>query len=69
MDSATASTDGCGLLALLGLFEPSDCPAMAIVSSPDAGFELLLRSPPRAKSKVWQYFGFREDNGEIVDTK
>ena len=42
---------------------------MAIASSTAAGSELLLRFFPRARSKVWQDFGFREDNGEIVDTK
>ena len=44
---------------------------MAIASSTDAGSELLLRSFPRAKRKVWQHFVFREDacNREIVDTK
>ena len=66
MDHTTASTDGCGLLALACL-NPTR-PAMAIASSTDAGSELLLRSPPRAKSKVWQCFGFRKDFGEIVDT-
>ena len=45
--------------------------AMATTSMPetDAGSEQLLCSLPRAKSRVWQYFGFCEENGEIVDTK
>ena len=43
---------------------------MAIASSTNAGSELLLCSLIlRAKSKVWQHFGFDEDNGDIVDTK
>ena len=48
---------------------PATRPAMSIGSSTDVGSELLLRSFPRAKSKVWQHFGFRKDNREIVDTK
>ena len=61
-------------MACLRLFESSNSSSDDyIASSTAAGSELLLhvavRSFPRAKSKVWQHFGFREDNGEIVDTK
>ena len=39
------------------------------VTDAGAGPELELRSLARAKSKVWRFFGFRVEQGKIVDNK
>ena len=70
MTSATLLHQTLAVVTCLRLFEPSNSSSDGYIASSTApGSELLLHSFPRAKSKVWQHFGFHEDNGEIVDTK